>query len=305
MTKLFSIVVAVALVGSPAAHAAVHIEGRVEIAGAPVAGSKVTLWSAGAGAPTSIGEASTGVNGGFVIDAAQTPADPDYYLVAKGGTPAVSAARADPTVALLSVLGASPPEKVVVNEMTTVASAMTSARFMNGEQISGPPLGLKIAAGNAPNFVDPRTGQWGEVILDPLNSGHTTTLATLDTLGSLITAYGTVGSDDWRARFLKAATAPGGATPRNTLEAMAGIARAPWAAPKDLYSLFDEAYPQPKNPLDRRGAPFAPYLAYVPPTSRCHSISPGAASPGPASSCSMPMAICGAARTSCPAHSPA
>src|ERR1017187_608337 len=99
MTKLFSIVVAVALVGSPAAHAAVHIEGRVEIAGAPVAGSKGTLWSAGAGARTS-GEAWTGVNGGFVIDAAQAPAAPDYYLVAKDGTPAVSAARADPTVAL-------------------------------------------------------------------------------------------------------------------------------------------------------------------------------------------------------------
>ena len=29
-------------------------------------------------------------------------------------------------------------------------------------------------------------------------------------------------------------------TPKNTLEAMAGIARAPWAAPKELYALFDE-----------------------------------------------------------------
>ena len=44
---------------------------------------------------------------------------------------------------------------------------------------------------------------------------------------------------------------------------MAGIARAPWAAPKELYALFDEAYPQPKDGA-RRSAPFVPYLAYVP-----------------------------------------
>ena len=44
---------------------------------------------------------------------------------------------------------------------------------------------------------------------------------------------------------------------------MAGIAREPWADPKDLYALFDEAYPLPA-PDGRRGAPFIPYLVYVP-----------------------------------------
>ena len=85
-------------------------------------------------------------------------------------------------------------------------------------------------------------------------------MANLDTLGSLISAFATVANDDWRARFLKAATPPSGVTPMNTLEAMAGIARAPWAAPKELYGLFDEAYPQPADG-SRRSAPFVPYLA--------------------------------------------
>ena len=53
-------------------------------------------------------------------------------------------------------------------------------------------------------------------------------------------------------------------TPKNTLEAMAGIARTPWAGAKELYALFDEVYPQPKDG-SRRKAPFAPYLAYTPP----------------------------------------
>ena len=151
-----------------------------------------------------------------------------------------------------------------MNELTTVASAFTAARFINGEAISGNPLGLRIAAGNAPNLVDPATGSWGKVVLDPINITQTTTLANLNTLASLITAYGTVADEAWRARFLKVATPVDGAAPKNTLEAMAGIARAPWARPKELFALFDEAYPQPKDG-SRRKAPFAPYLAYPPP----------------------------------------
>jgi hypothetical protein len=45
---------------------------------------------------------------------------------------------------------------------------------------------------------------------------------------------------------------------------MAGIARRPWANAKELYALFDEAYPQPKDGA-RRKAPFVPYLAWSPP----------------------------------------
>jgi hypothetical protein len=112
----------------------------------------------------------------------------------------------DPALVLLVVLGNKPPEKVVVNELTTVASAFTSAQFINGDSISGNPLGLRIAAGNVPNLVDLSTGGWGKVLLDPLNSAQTATLATLDTLGSLITAFATVASDDWRTHFFKSAT---------------------------------------------------------------------------------------------------
>ena len=80
----------------------------------------------------------------------------------------------------------------------------------------------------------------------------------------MITAFGTVADDGWRADFLKVSRTTGGAMPKDTLEAMAGIARAPWANPKALYALFDKAYPQPKDG-SRRNAPFVPYLAYSPP----------------------------------------
>jgi hypothetical protein len=233
------------------------IDGTVMVAGQPLGGATVTLWQAtGKEAPKSLAEVSTDASGAFKFRDVPTRADGNViYLTTKGGT--------GDALALMSVLGTEPPERVVVNELTTVASVFTSARFIDGAAIRGNKLGLRIAAGNAPNLVDPATGSWGKVLLDPLNSTQTTTLAKLNTLGSLITAFGTVADDAWRANFLKAATPTGGTTPKNTLEAVAGIARTPWAAPKDLYALFDQAYPQPKDG-SRRSAPFVPYLAYVP-----------------------------------------
>jgi hypothetical protein len=251
---------------SGTAEAEVRIAGQVQIAGGPLASSTVTLWAASAGEPKQLVQTKSGSDGRFELRAADEPGrDVVIYVVAKGGIATVKNGNGDnPGIALLTVLGNTPPAKIVINELTTVASAFTSARFIKGEGISGNPLGLRIAAGNAPNLVDPATGGWGKVLLDPLNGSMTTTMATLDTLGSLISAYATAANDDWRARFLKAATPTGGVTPKNSLEAMAGIAREPWAAPKDLYGLFDEAYPLPAPDARRSGVPFAPYLVYVP-----------------------------------------
>jgi hypothetical protein len=72
-----------------------------------------------------------------------------------------------------------------------------------------------------------------------------------------------LANDDWRNRFLKAAAPIGAVTPKTTLEAIAGIARAPWVNAGALYALFDEAYPQPGDG-GRRKAPLLPYLAFAP-----------------------------------------
>ncbi len=198
---------------SGAADAAVRIDGQVQAGGGPVAGSTVTLWAGSAGDPKQLAQAKTADDGSFALGADETPGPGEsLYLIAKGGVPSVNKGAGDnPALAFLAVLGGTPPAHVTVNELTTVASAFTNARFIKGEAISGNLLGLKIAAGNVPNLVDPVTGGWGKVLLDPLNSTQTTTLANLDTLGSLVTAFAAVGDADWRARFLKAATPTGGA----------------------------------------------------------------------------------------------
>jgi hypothetical protein len=246
------------------AQAADVVRGAVQGGGAPIVNATVTLWEAGAGAPKQLAQAKSDARGQFVLQRNVARPDTILYVVALGGEPKAKAGAAQPAIGLLSVIGAKPPSTIVVNELTTVASAFTAARFINGTSISGNPLGLRIAAGNAPNLVDPATGKWGKVVLDPINITQTTTLAKLNTLASLITASFTVADDNWRARFFKASTPIGGATPTNTLEAIAGIARASWTSAKDIFALFDEAYPQPKDGA-RRNAAFLPYLGFAPP----------------------------------------
>lgn len=242
---------------------AADISGSVYGSGSPISGATVTLYAAGTGAPVQLAQSTTNNDGSFSLSGINNSGDAVLYLIAKGGkiTGAVNQTPAN-SLTLMSLLGSQPPSNVTVNELTTVASAYTAARFINGESISGNELGLKIAAGNAPNLVDPVTGGWGKVILDPINSTQNTTLAHLNTLGCLIAAYGTA-DDNWRANFLKASATTGAASPTNTLEAIQGIAKTPWANPAALFSLFEEAYPQPADG-SRRSAPFIPYLAYTP-----------------------------------------
>jgi hypothetical protein len=171
------------------------IEGRVILVGNRVAGASVTLYAAGEGTPTEVARSKTDAEGRFQLDARSAPEDSVLYVVAKGPNQAV---------ALMTLLGTSFPKTITVNELTTVASTFTAVRFINGDVICGNRLGLRIAAGNTPNLVDPETGGWGKVILDPGNSTWTTTLANLNTLGSLISAFATVANDDWRSRFLQA-----------------------------------------------------------------------------------------------------
>jgi len=142
--------------------AAETIHGQVLGAGAPIIGSAVTLWAANIGAPKQLAQTRTGADGRFEVTAEGL--DGYIYLVAKGGRAAANEGRGDNSgIVLMSMLGTKAPANVVINELTTVASVFTAARFISGESISGNPLGLRIAAGNVPNLVDPETGTWGKV----------------------------------------------------------------------------------------------------------------------------------------------
>src|SRR5262249_22711077 len=208
------------------AYGADSISGRVLGAGAPIASSTVTLWAASASDPKQLAQTRTGPDGRFSLPAPGTAGkDSSLYLVAQGGQPAASKSSGDnPAIALMTVLGANPPAKVTINEMTTVASVWTHAQFLDGTAIRGNPLGLKIAAGNVPNFVDLATGGWGGVIQDPLNSSQTPTMANFATLADLLSGCDTRVTTNACSALFAAATPPTGAVPTDTLSAAQSIA---------------------------------------------------------------------------------
>ena len=181
---------------TPAA-ADVRIEGQVQAGGAPLANSTVTLWAASAGEPRQLAQVKSGNDGRFQLLSQETPGtDVSLYLVAKGGQ-----AKGDgdnSAIALLTVLGNTPPAKVVINEMTTVASVWTNAQFLDGTTIKGSALGLRIAAGNVPNFVDLETGGYGVMIQDGFNSTQTPTMANFATLSNVLAGCTT------RSRLMRA-----------------------------------------------------------------------------------------------------
>jgi streptogramin lyase len=247
------------------AAAAVRIEGQVQAGGGALANSTVTLWAANTGEPRQLAQTRTNNDGRFELASQENPgADVTLYVTAKGGEPQVNKGGGDnPAAALLAVLGNTPPTKVVINEMTTVASVWTANQFLDGTAIKGYALGLKIAAGNVPNFVDLQTGGWGLAIQDAINSTQTTTMANFATLSSLLAGCTTRVKPDACASLFAATTPPAGKAPTDTLAAAQSVARNPAYRPERLFALLDAFYPVPQGKTLRR-PPYMPYLSYAP-----------------------------------------
>ena len=224
----------------------------------------MTAYAAGAGAPAKLGEAKSDAQGAFKLSLGAAPAGSSVYVVARGGTPEARPDRSNnPALALLAILGATPPKSVTINEFTTVASVWTNAQFLEGETLKGHALGLKIAAGNVPSFVDLATGGWGGVIQDPLNGPQTPTMANFATLANLLSACATRLTPDACGRLFAASTPPKGPAPTDTLTVAIAIARNPWYQPQRLFQLLDAFYTVPKGKT-MRDVPFMPYLGFSP-----------------------------------------
>jgi hypothetical protein len=245
------------------ALAADHLSGRVLGGGAPIANSTVTLWEASSSESNKLAEAKTNEQGQFEIRSATTRGtDSILYLVATGGIP--TAQKADnPAITLLAVLGNKPPEQVVINEFSTIASVWTNTQFLNGIELQGNALGLRIASDHVPNFVDLQTGGWGAAIQSPLNGGQTPTMSNFATLADVLAGCVTLIRSDACSSLFYAATSPKGEYPKDTLAAAENIARYPWYQPEKLFGLLNYLYPAPQD-HNLRSVPFMPYLNFTP-----------------------------------------
>ena len=242
---------------------AADIKGQVVGGGAPIAQSTVILMQASAGEPKQLAQTKTDSNGNFAVHGTGA-AGSSLYLVASGGVPAANkAAGNNPAILLLTVVGSKAPAKVVINEMTTIASVVTHAQFIVGTWIKGSPLALRIAADNVPNFVDLQTGGYGPTILEALNSAQTPTMANFATLASVVAGCITRVKADACSRLYESASPPNGGPPVDTLSSVESIAYNPWRQPDKIFALLNDFYPVPQGKT-MRPTPFMPYLTYAP-----------------------------------------
>ncbi|MGB2636396.1 MAG: hypothetical protein WAM58_20870, partial [Candidatus Acidiferrum sp.] len=241
------------------------VVGLVLGGGAPIVNSTVTLWAASTGEPKQVGQTRTSADGRFELGLGGSPdKDTSLYLVAKGGEPTGSAVKGDnPAIALLTVLGSTSPSIVTINEMTTVASVWTNNQFLDGTAISGTSLGLRIAAGNVPNFVDLATGGYGVMIQDGFNSTQTPTMANFATLSSVLAGCVNRVKADACDSLFAATTGPEGKVPSDTLAAAHSIARNCGFKPERVFALLDAFYPVPQG-KHLRATPYMPYLSFAP-----------------------------------------
>ena len=259
----FAALVGLVLLFAGQARGADTIVGQVLGGGAPISKSTVTLWSASADAPKQLAQTQAGDDGRFTLSGEGSP-DSILYLVATGGQPAANKGGGDnPAIALISVIGNKPPAHVVINEFTTVASVWTNAQFLDGTALEGNALGLHIAAGNVPNFVNLETGGWGSAIQDPLNSSQTPTMANFATLADVLAGCVTRTKASACTKLFMASTPPRVNTPTDTLTAAESIARYPWYQPERLFVLLRELYPVPAGKT-MRAVTFMPYLSFPP-----------------------------------------
>ena len=269
ITRRQAVLVSILLTGSISCGAGVaaaqSLNGKVLGGGQPITNSTVTLWAAGEGAPQQLGQARTGADGGFTLNSTGRAGAATLYLIAKGGQPEANAQGGDnPDITFLTVLGNKPPATVTINEFTTVASVWTHNQFIDGTAIKGPALGLRIAAGNVPNFVDLATGGYGAAISDALNGAQTPTIANFATLANVIAGCATRVMPDACPQLYIAATPPKGAAPSDTLTAAQSIARYPSHQPEKIFALLEKFYPVPAGKPALRPTPFMPYLTFAP-----------------------------------------
>ncbi len=262
-TKYAAIATSIALM-SVSTFAADRIKGRVESGGVAIVGADVSLWLTGSSSPKKLAETKTKVDGSYELSLADVRNDASVlYLIAEGGKAKLTSGEgANPATLLMATLGNRPLERVTINELTTVASVWTGQQFLKGTAMTGDALGLRIAAGNVPNLVNLETGGLGSVIIDPLNSSQTTTLAKMNTLGLLLSACVTSKPDACNKLF-EATTPPGGVAPTNTLAAAQNIAQHPAHQADKLFGLLNDFYPIPAGKRTRDVA-HIPYLNFAP-----------------------------------------
>lgn len=186
-------------------------------------GATVTLHAAGGEVLASV---KTREDGSFSFEPRVSAAPPPLYYT-----------RADlgHGVILMAILGFTIPAHFIINELTTVAAAYSSAQCLNGGIIEGSTLALSIVAAMNANLVDVATGTPSSVITMSPNGDQTNACRSLNSLANLLV---TAVEDRGKAlqSLFKLTTRAPWPEPDNTVAAMLNLVRKPTPHAGGIYT---------------------------------------------------------------------
>lgn len=229
----------------PGGGGEIHRGGEVRGGSGPVPGAMVTVFEAGTrfgDRPRRLGGARTDDLGRFRV-AYAPPRDPGAVVYLTADTPPADDGAADRThpvspvrfAAVLTGAPGGPERQLRVTERTTVAAGFALAQFTRAGGFAGPWPGPRNAASVAHNLADVTTGGVSPFLAAPPNDAQTSTLRTFNSLADAVAAC--TAEARGCAELFAAAQPPGGERPRDTLQAVADIARAPGTRPGRIFAL--------------------------------------------------------------------
>ena len=250
------------------------VSGRVHGGQQPVSGSAVYLFAAGSsgyGGPSvsllntalpdvfadtkGNGYVFTDSNGTFAMTGDYTcpSATAQVYAAAMGGNPGLGAGGSNPNLILMAALGPcgslTSSTFIVINEVTTVASAWALAPFMvDAADVSTSPSnvsGLINAFAAANELVDTSTGNPAGPALPP---GAQLPVAEMNTIANILATCvnsggGNAGDNSPCGNLFSAVTPVSGAAPTDTLVAARSLAQNPVQNAASLFALSTSTGP--------------------------------------------------------------
>jgi streptogramin lyase len=252
----------VSSVSSPGVLALPAFAGNVHGGQQPVSGATIQIYAAGSGGygtaatPLIAGTITTNATGAFQVSNPTNytcPANSYVYVVATGGNPGLGTGTNN-NLALMAALGPcsalTPSTFVNINEVTTVASVWSLARFMTGYASMGTSstntAGLVNAFAAVNKVVNIATGTMPGAALPAQASFDMSEVNTLaNILGACVNSAGGAATNTTTAcgTLFNAATPSGGSAPTDTIAAAVNIARNPSANLTALYGLSSSMAP--------------------------------------------------------------
>lgn len=190
-----------------------------------IGGATVTVYQTQQGSTAVQGTALADDSGKFTVKYPPNSNGGILYAIARKGT----------NIELATLIGTEAGAGIVINELTTIATAYASNQYLQSGVIAGKPLPLQIVAGMAENLVGARTGEPSALIRVSPNADETNAYRLLGTLGNILANCVRNGSGACTALYALAPAA-GGTAPTTTLQAILNIARNPNANVPQLFA---------------------------------------------------------------------